>query len=146
MYEKRCIWCLGRDGELESLEVGALAPMWRIGSITVGVHAEHRELAAGYFDRVEQQGGRVMVAVFGFALLPLLAMFASFAGLFPESAIFWTLPVTFLGLAVLVLRYPFLTPETILMFGVSRAKGIAKAVALLFVVLGVGLPLIELLG
>ena len=70
-----------------------------------------------------------MVAVLGFALLPLLAMFASFAGLFPESAIFWTLPVTFLGLAVLVLRYPFLTPETILMFGVSRAKGIAKAVA-----------------
>ena len=115
---------------------------WRVGTVTVHVHPEHADQARAYFDAVATHGRRVMAMILGLAAVQVLCVPLALGERISEGTLGLALGGSVFLMGVVVLRYPFCTPETIQIFGARRSVGIARGLGCLLLGLGVALPLL----
>ena len=140
---KPCIWCHGREGSVETLEVQALGVLpWRPRALEVHVHTEHRSAAIDYFRRSTADGPHVVTALIGLSLLPIPVVLAAEAGWLPEWTIAASLGLSFALIAAAIWRWPFATTDTIRMFGIQRSIRLARGAGVAMGVLAIALPLL----
>jgi len=134
----RCVWCHRSDEPLTTIRVER--PAWlpsHVNEEEVVVHPDHEEPVRAFYAAVRRHGPTA------FRLLIRIALFGSLAA----AGTAFVSPFLSLGVAVLMLvgigatllRYPFSTPETVQLFGIRRARRIARGVGLACILFGLGL-------
>ena len=134
----RCVWCHRSDEPLERIRVER--PAWLPSTVDeeeVVVHPDHEGPVRAFYAAVRRHGPTA------FRLLIRITLFGSLAAVGTA----FVLPLLSLGVAVLtlvgigatLLRYPFSTPETAQLFGLRRARQIARGVGVGCVAAGLGL-------
>lgn len=134
----RCVWCHRSDEPLETIRVER--PAWLPGSVNeeeVVVHPDHEEPVRTFYDAMRRHGPTA------FRQLIRITVFGSLAA----AAAAFVSAVLSLGVAVLMLvwmggvmlRYPFSTTETVQLFGIRRARRIARGVGIACILFGLGL-------
>lgn len=133
----RCIWCNGRGGELERIEVASYGPS--LGSRRAGetwVHSEHRAAARDYFCALERSWRRMAIPILALAGLQLCAIaLGVFEWVLDRYLVGW-IGATMVLQGVIAFRHPFCTPETITLFGVRRSVQLARSIGVLLAVGG----------
>jgi len=128
----RCIWCNRQDGALTEVVLGK-----GLQSRRVGVHPEHEALLREWDARARAFELPLVMAL---AFLPfiLIGVFGLAALIAPWLAVPLAC-VGFVGMAIVIWRHPYATPQTVALLGVQRSIAVARGGALLILALGIGL-------
>jgi len=134
----RCIWCHRSDQPLETIQVER--PAWLPSTAKeedVVVHPDHAEPVRAFYAAVRQHGPTA------FRLLMRITLFGTLAAVgtaFLSPMLSLSVAVLMLvGIGGVLLRYPFSTTETIQLFGLRRARQIARGVGGACILFGIGL-------
>jgi len=134
----RCVWCHRSDEPLETIQVER--PAWLPGNVSeeeVVVHPNHEAPVRAFYDAVHRHGPTA------FRLLIRITLFGSLAAVgtaFLSPDLSMGVVALMLGwMGGVMLRYPFSTTETVQLFGIRRARQIARGVGVACILFGLGL-------
>lgn len=133
--ENRCIWCNKKDNSLKEIVVTASN---RFGSKPrekiFFVHPEH-EITFRAFNQYSEKFNKLFLVLIGIALLAMILLQIVLVAVNQNLGIIGVgVAVIFLGILVIV--FPFSTPETVMLFGLKSAIKLVRVVGLVAVGLG----------
>jgi hypothetical protein len=110
----KCIWCAARDVELEEV---------RLGPEVAAVCSDAcRSRAEGFVADVEAHKVHFLAGLIGLPLLGVVLLFLLRPYDQGASGTF----VVFAGMGLVLLRYPFVTPQTVQLLGLARSVRLAR--------------------
>lgn len=131
----RCIWCNSRDKQMREIRV--------IVRDRFGMHPhEERFLVCSldceqHFTKFAAYARRFVPLFLGFILGCVLILMFSPIFLPPKI-----LPLFFVYAGVVILIFPFATPETVKIFGVRKSIMMVRGVSIFLIIIGIGLLII----
>jgi hypothetical protein len=126
----RCAWCNGSDGELRRVTL-----VEGRERRDVSVHAKHEASLVRWHARVARSGPRV-VTILVFAPLLLLAS-VGVAALAGRGAVLAIVGLAVIGIASVVWKHPYATPQTMRIVGVRTSITLVRVGAALLAVGGI---------
>lgn len=131
--DRRCIWCHGSDGQLRTIEVTVTDRLGRNPHPeSVTVHPRHAPETRSFLELTVRHGGTfvgIMAAATGVALVLglLIAAVLDDVGGGEEywAAVLYGPWAILTGL--LLVRFPFATPETVKWLGIARSRLLVRA-------------------
>lgn len=107
---------------------------------------EHEASLRAYAARAQRWGRSFLLAVLALTLASMGIAILGAAGVLTEEAVLIAIGAVVGLMGVMVIAFPFPTPETVRAFGVRRSITIARGAGLLTLAVGLGMALIGLAG
>lgn len=126
---QKCMWCNKKNNELREIFIPDTNPSAsRLNEISCFVCPEHEQKLRKFHDRARRYG----LLFIGLAVLSLISLIIS-GGYSSENG--FIASIAFMGLILII--FPFCTPQTISMVGVAKSIIIARILGGIFFALGV---------
>ena len=136
----RCIWCHRADGSVREVTL-PMIDRWGGNPIPrpFPVHAEHEDALRRFAALANRNGRRFILGTVGVAVAMLLVPIGAVAfGLAPSLGRIATGSGTTL-LGVMIVVWPFATPETVGMMGIERSVRLVRVVGVVFTLAGLAM-------
>ncbi|MGH9457255.1 MAG: hypothetical protein ACRD2J_06390 [Thermoanaerobaculia bacterium] len=133
----RCLWCNEADGELVDVVVDVV-----VDAQLVRAHRAHEDDLVRFIERTTRSGWSFLGGIAVSLLLGVVAAALAATGQPRVAAATAAVATTVCG--VVILRYPFATPETISLFGVKRSITMVRFCGVAILLLAVWLTMLAI--
>lgn len=140
--DAKCVWSGKRDPRVITITLNSLSRFTKPEEKTFYVLPEYEQNLRDFNEKLVAGGRTFLILIIGLIVLLQIVALVAITNFFSDAMILYVVGVITALIGVVIIRYPFATPETVKWLGYKKSITLARAAGYLTIAIGVGMFLI----